>query len=153
MKRIIIEFIFCAVCFSLGFFIHAMQKSTDKVIIKQGEIRYNTIDADPSAMTDSDKTDALTRFYRDVPTIDIAHVKGEEYKMTAGLYLRSWNRSVQISIPKPKNMIIGNILFDSHLNVGGMVQYFRMFDNAGIGGGVGATAYDQFLTAGAVFTW
>ena len=76
-----------------------------------------------------------------------------KYKAKARLYKRSWDRDVSISIPTPRNMIIGNVLFDSHLRGGFMVQYFRMFGAFGVGGGIGGTLADQFLSAGAVYQW
>lgn len=153
MKRIVIEFIFCAACFALGFFIHAMQKTPERVVIKQGEIHYNTVDVDPAQMPEAERTDELRHFYGDAPTLELIHVGGDKYKMNAGLYRRKWDRDVSISIPSRRNMIIGNALFDTHLRAGFMVQYFRMFDNVGIGAGIGGTLADQFLSAGAVYQW
>ena len=143
--------VIAAVFFGSGYITSYKFGGHDKPIIKEGAIVYTTVGKDVYKMTDGEKNTDLTHFYADKPTLDIVHNSGDDYTMTAGLYLRTWSRPVTITTEKPRNMVIGSVIFNTKLSAGAMVQYYRMFGRMGFGGGIGVTLTDQFLSGGMVY--
>ena len=155
MKNIIIKYtaIFI-ICFGLGNFTAWKFLQHEKVIIKEGPIRYNVVDRDISTMNPVDKDTDLHHFYTDKPGLEIEHVDGDNYKMTGKLYIRAWNRDVKIqTVQKTKNVIIASAYFDSQLHPGAMLQYYKMYGSMGFGGGVGGSQTAFLLNAGILWAW
>ena len=151
MKWIATIFISFALGYGLSFYI----QEPEIVTITQTEVRTNTITRNVADMSCKDAREELNCYYTAKPFLDIKHISGDDFTLSAQLCERKWFKNAKIQIPRKeyRNMAIGGVFFDSELNPGIYSQYYRIFGRFGIGGGAAfAPGYAQ-ITAGGVFLW
>lgn len=141
--------------FALGYGLCLYLQEPKIVTITQTEVVTNTITRNISDMSCEDVKADLLCYYTSPPLLDIKHLSGDNFMLSAELCERTWSKHANIKIP-PKlysHMITGGIFFDSGMNPGIYSQYYRLFGRMGIGGGLAfAPGYAQ-ITAGGIFLW
>lgn len=155
MKNILIKISSLILAFIIGWILSYYLREPKKVIVIQKEIEYNTITKNIKDMSCEEAKEDLFCFYTGFPTLEIKHLQGDEYLQSASLCERKWSRQTTIkSVSKQfRNIAIAGLFFDSEMRLGVQGQYYRMFGNFGIGGGLSWTQGYGSVSAGVALGW
>ncbi len=96
----------------------------------------NEVDRDLGIMTEAEK-DRLIRIRDTAPFQTKIHdLGGGNWQLTGWMHDRGFTQKFTVHAPVNKNMILAGPTIDTDLYLGGTVQYYRMFNQVGVGGGI-----------------